>query len=109
MKALVGQILDRHGLRYEVDWWLSGLPFLTRDGVLIAAARAAVTAVTGLEPELFTGGGTSDARFLSPWGAEKIEIGPVNDSIHKINNNVLAKNGKESCREGGWKTVESSG
>ncbi|HEY9546480.1 MAG TPA: succinyl-diaminopimelate desuccinylase [Solimonas sp.] len=89
LKALVGQILDRHGLRYEVDWWLSGLPFLTRDGVLIAAARAAVTAVTGLEPELFTGGGTSDARFLSPWGAETIEIGPVNDSIHKINEHVL--------------------
>lgn len=89
LKTLVGEILDRHGLRYAADWWLSGEPFLTRAGTLIAAARAAVTAVTGLEPELFTGGGTSDARFLSPWGAETIEIGPVNDSIHKINEHVL--------------------
>lgn len=89
LKALVTQILDRHGLRYEADWWLSGEPFLTREGALIAAARESVTAVTGLAPELFTGGGTSDARFLSPWGAETIEIGPVNDSIHKINEHVL--------------------
>lgn len=88
LKARVGAILDRHGLRYEADWWLSGEPFLTREGALIAAARDAVVAVTGLAPQLFTGGGTSDARFLAPWGAEVVEIGPVNDSIHKVNEHV---------------------
>jgi succinyl-diaminopimelate desuccinylase len=88
LKARVSEILDRHGLRYEADWWLSGEPFLTREGRLLVAARAAVTAVTGLDPVLFTGGGTSDARFLAPWGAEVIEIGPVNDSIHKVNEHV---------------------
>ena len=52
------------------------------------AARAAIREVAGREPELFTGGGTSDARFISPWGAETVEIGPINDSIHKINEHV---------------------
>ncbi|NKF23213.1 succinyl-diaminopimelate desuccinylase [Solimonas marina] len=89
LKARVSEVLDRHGLRYEADWWLSGEPFLTREGALIEAARAAVGDVTGLDPLLFTGGGTSDARFIAPWGAEVVEIGPINDSIHKIDEHVL--------------------
>ncbi|MFA5939414.1 MAG: succinyl-diaminopimelate desuccinylase [Sinimarinibacterium sp.] len=89
LKARVTDILDRHGLRYEADWWLSGEPFLTRNGALIEAAQASVADITGLTPSLFTGGGTSDARFISPWGAETVEIGPVNDSIHKINEHVI--------------------
>lgn len=89
LRTRVTEILDRHGLRYEADWWLSGEPFLTREGTLIQAARAAVGAVTGQSPSLFTGGGTSDARFIAPWGAEVVEIGPVNDSIHKVNEHVL--------------------
>lgn len=88
LKARVGAILDRHGLRYEADWWLSGEPFLTRGGALIEAAKASIANVTSLTPTLFTGGGTSDARFISPWGAETVEIGPVNDSIHKLNEHV---------------------
>ena len=88
LKELVHGILDRHSLRFDADWWLSGEPFLTREGALIKAAQAAVADVTGLTPTLFTGGGTSDARFLAPWGAEVVEIGPVNDSIHKINEHV---------------------
>ena len=88
LKARVGAILDRHGLRYEADWWLSGEPFLTRGGALIEAAKASIANVTSLTPTLFTGGGTSDARFISPWGAETAEIGPVNDSIHKLNEHV---------------------
>ena len=88
LKARVGAILDRHGLRYEADWWLSGEPFLTRGGALIEAAKASIADVTSLTPTLFTGGGTSDARFISPWGAETVEIGPVNDSIHKLNEHV---------------------
>lgn len=89
LKARVHEVLDRHGLRTEADWWLSGEPFLTRQGALIGAAQAACTAVTGLVPKLFTGGGTSDARFLAPMGAEVVEIGPVNDSIHKVDEHVI--------------------
>ena len=89
LKGRVSAVLDRHGLRYEADWWLSGEPFLTRNGALIEAAKASIAAVTGLPPPtLFTGGGTSDARFIAPWGAETVEIGPINDSIHKLNEHV---------------------
>lgn len=88
LKARTHAVLDRHGLRYEAEWWHSGEPFLTRHGALIAAAKSALAAVTGLTPVLFTGGGTSDARFLAPMGAEVIEIGPVNDSIHKADEHV---------------------
>ena len=89
LRERVHAILDRHGLRYELAWQLSGEPFLTQQGAAIAAAQAAIAEVTGLTPELFTGGGTSDARFISPWGAQTLEIGPVNDSIHKINEHVI--------------------
>jgi len=88
LKARVTEILNRHGLRYEADWWLSGEPFLTRNGALIEAAHASIAEVTELTPSLFTGGGTSDARFIAPWGAETVEIGPVNDSIHKTDEHV---------------------
>lgn len=88
LRTRVESILQRHGLRYEIQWQLSGEPFLTRQGQLIAAATAAIGDVTGLTPEQFTGGGTSDARFIAPWGAEVVEIGPINDSIHKLNEHV---------------------
>jgi succinyl-diaminopimelate desuccinylase len=88
LKARVHEVLDRHGLRYDADWWHTGQPFLTRQGALIEAAKQAITEVTGLTPLLFTGGGTSDARFIAPMGAEVVEIGPVNDSIHKIDEHV---------------------
>ncbi|AXQ28969.1 succinyl-diaminopimelate desuccinylase [Solimonas sp. K1W22B-7] len=88
LRERVEAALQRHALRYQLDWQLSGEPFLTRQAGLITAAEAAIGAVTGLKPELFTGGGTSDARFLAPWGAEVVEIGPINDSIHKINEHV---------------------
>jgi succinyl-diaminopimelate desuccinylase len=88
LKQRVHAILDQSPLRYELQWQLSGEPFLTRHGKLIEAANAAIANVTALTPELFTGGGTSDARFIAPWGAETIEIGPINDSIHKINEHV---------------------
>jgi succinyl-diaminopimelate desuccinylase len=88
LKRRVHEVLDRHGLRYEADWWHTGEPFLTRAGRLIETASAVIGEVTGLKPDLFTGGGTSDARFLAPWGAEVVEIGPINDSIHKLNEHV---------------------
>jgi succinyl-diaminopimelate desuccinylase len=88
LKARVHAVLDRHLPRYEADWWHSGEPFLTRQGALIAAARDAIGEVTGLAPEQFTGGGTSDARFIATLGTEVVEIGPINDSIHKIDEHV---------------------
>ncbi len=89
LKARVTEVLDRHGLSYEADWWHSGEPFLTGPGKLIDAVTLAVQKITGHTPALFTGGGTSDGRFISPWGAEVVEIGPINDSIHKVNEHVL--------------------
>lgn len=88
LKARTEAVLNRWCPHYEADWWLSGEPFITREGNLITVARQAIKDVTGLQTELFTGGGTSDARFISPWGAEVVEIGPINDSIHKINEHV---------------------
>jgi succinyl-diaminopimelate desuccinylase len=77
-------MLDEHGLDYELNWHLSGKPFLTEPGALIDATVAAVKDVTGIDTELSTGGGTSDGRFISPAGVDVVEVGPVNASIHKI-------------------------
>lgn len=77
-------ILNRHGLQYDIDWKLSGEPFLTAKGKLLDAVCASVREITGSNPEVSTGGGTSDGRFIAPGGAEVIELGPVNASIHKI-------------------------
>jgi succinyl-diaminopimelate desuccinylase len=88
LKARVHAVLDQYLQRYEADWWHTGEPFLTRQGQLIEAAQAAIGEVTGLKAEQFTGGGTSDARFIAPLGTEVVEIGPINDSIHKIDEHV---------------------
>ena len=74
--------------QYELEWQPPGLPFLTPPGDLVAAAVAAIRAETGLEPELSTSGGTSDGRFIAPTGAQVIEFGPVNATIHKIDERV---------------------
>lgn len=81
-------ILRRHGLRYELEWRLSGNPFLTPVGMLVDAARGAVKQALGREPELSTGGGTSDGRFIAPTGAEVLELGPLNKTIHQTNEHV---------------------
>jgi len=78
-------VLEKHLPRFEARWWHTGEPYYTAAGPLTAAAQAAVTEVTGLRPELFTGGGTSDGRFLAPLGAQVVEIGPVNATIHQVN------------------------
>jgi succinyl-diaminopimelate desuccinylase len=88
IKNLVHEILDRHGLRYELKWRLSGEPFLTRQGNLIEAMRESVKAVTGVDPQLATSGGTSDGRFIAPTGAQVAEFGPVNSSIHQVDEHV---------------------
>ncbi len=88
IKQRVHAILDKHGLKYELQWRLSGQPFLTQPGKLIDAAHAAIKSVTGFETRDDTGGGTSDGRFIAPTGAQVIELGPLNESIHKINEHV---------------------
>ena len=81
-------MLRRHGLEYQVRWHRGGEPFHTPEGPLRAAARAVLGRYDGGAPEESTGGGTSDARFIAPLGAQCIEIGPVNASIHKVDENV---------------------
>jgi succinyl-diaminopimelate desuccinylase len=78
-------ILDKHKLNYELNWHLSGQPFLTAEGELVDAAVKAVKEVTGLDTELSTAGGTSDGRFIAPMGTQVVELGPVNATIHQIN------------------------
>jgi len=85
LKATVEEILRAHGVRFTLEWHLSGEPFYTPAGELSAAVCAAVESVTGSAPRLSTGGGTSDGRFIAPLGAQVVELGVVNASIHKIN------------------------
>ncbi|MBK8103518.1 MAG: succinyl-diaminopimelate desuccinylase [Cellvibrionales bacterium] len=82
------KILQKHNLQYSLDWSLSGQPFLTSRGALVDAAVAAIHAVTGIATELSTAGGTSDGRFIAPTGAQVVELGPVNATIHKIDENT---------------------
>lgn len=90
----IERICERHELDYSIDWRLSGEPFLTQEGALTLAVQQAIKHVTGIETELSTNGGTSDGRFISPWNSpgtnqvEVVEIGPVNATIHKINERV---------------------
>jgi len=88
IKQRVHAIFDKHGLNYEVEWRLSGNPFLTKSGALIEAAHTAIKTVTGFETVDDTGGGTSDGRFIAPTGAQVIELGALNASIHKINEHI---------------------
>ena len=88
LQRRVHAILDAHGLDYRLDWLHAAAPFLAPEGELIAAVRAAIRAVAGIEPELSTTGGTSDGRFIIDICAQLLEFGPVNASIHQIDENV---------------------
>jgi succinyl-diaminopimelate desuccinylase len=85
LKKTVTDVLDRHGVKYSLEWFVSGEPFYTPAGPLSDATVAAVRDVTGREPKLSTGGGTSDGRFIAPMGAQVVELGVVNRTIHKVN------------------------
>ena len=85
LQKTVTTILDRHGVKYSLEWFVSGFPFFTAPGQLSAAAAAAIEAETGSRPRLSTGGGTSDGRFIAPMGAQVLELGVVNRTIHKVN------------------------
>lgn len=88
LKQRVLEILDAHGLDYEIKWTLSGLPFLTPVGELVNAAKSAIKQVNGVDAELSTSGGTSDGRFIAPTGAQVLELGVLNATIHQVNEHV---------------------
>jgi succinyl-diaminopimelate desuccinylase len=88
LKSRVHELFDAHAIEYSLDWHLSGEPFLTLPGHLTEVVSRIVSEETGLTPALSTGGGTSDGRFISPAGADVVELGPVNASIHKVNEHV---------------------
>lgn len=85
LKAQVHAILDRHGLEYDLQWELSGKPYLTPRGNLVDAVSSAIRAVQGIDTELSTSGGTSDGRFIADICPQVLEVGPLNATIHKIN------------------------
>lgn len=88
LKARVLEMLDRYGVDYEIEWTLSGLPFLTPVGELVNAAKTAIKNVTGVDAELSTSGGTSDGRFIAPTGTQVLELGVLNATIHQIDEHV---------------------
>lgn len=91
LRERTAAILDKHGLDYELDWSLSGQPFLTPEGELVDAAVASIKQTTGLDTQLSTAGGTSDGRFIAPMGTQVVELGPVNATIHQVDENVSIK------------------
>jgi succinyl-diaminopimelate desuccinylase len=88
LQQRVHAVLDKHGLDYELQWVVGGQPFLTTPGELVDAVQRAIHFVTGVDTELSTTGGTSDGRFISRICPQVIEFGPINASIHKIDEHV---------------------
>jgi succinyl-diaminopimelate desuccinylase len=88
LRRTVESILDKHGVRYTIEWYVSGEPFYTPPGPLSNAVCEGIAAVTGAPPKLSTGGGTSDGRFIATMGAQVVELGVTNASIHKVNESV---------------------
>jgi succinyl-diaminopimelate desuccinylase len=88
LQQTITEILNRHKVNYTLEWFVSGLPFFTPPGKLSEAVQRAVKETTGRNPELSTTGGTSDGRFIAPTGAQVVELGVINASIHKVNESV---------------------
>ena len=88
LQARVHAILDRHGVDYTLDWTLSGKPYLTPRGGLVEAVSQAIREIAGIETQLSTSGGTSDGRFIADICPEVIELGPLNATIHKIDERI---------------------
>ncbi|MEO8307945.1 MAG: succinyl-diaminopimelate desuccinylase [Pseudomonadota bacterium] len=88
LKKTVEGILEKHKLRFSIDWYVSGEPFYTAPGALSDAVQAAVNEVTGITPQMTTGGGTSDGRFIATMGTQVVELGVTNATIHKVNESV---------------------
>ena len=90
LQARVSAILDKHELDWSIDWALSGLPFLTEPGELLGAVSASIKSVTGRDTQPSTSGGTSDGRFIATLGTQVVELGPVNATIHQVDERILA-------------------
>jgi len=90
LQARVSAILDKHELDWSIDWALSGLPFLTEPGDLLDAVSASIKGVTGRDTQPSTSGGTSDGRFIATMGTQVVELGPVNATIHQVDERILA-------------------
>src|SRR5688500_11144193 len=88
LKDTVEGILKKHGVRYTLEWYVSGEPFYTAPGALSHGVTRAIEAETGSKPKFSTGGGTSDGRFIAPLGAQVVELGVINATIHKVNEHV---------------------
>lgn len=84
LKSRTIEVLEKYHLQYRIEWSLSGNPFITEGGELIAAVQSSISELLGIETELSTAGGTSDGRFIAPYGAQVVELGPCNRTIHKI-------------------------
>jgi len=106
LQAGLRAVLDRHGLDYSLDWNVSGLPFLTPPGPLVDALSAAVQRMTGVTPSLSTSGGTSDGRFLAGVARQVVEFGPVNATIHQIDERIEVSDLGRLCTIYEW-TVEA--
>jgi succinyl-diaminopimelate desuccinylase len=91
LKERTEAILNKHGLEYDIEWNLSGQPFLTSAGALVDATVEAIKTVAGIDTELSTAGGTSDGRFIAPTGSQVLELGPRNATIHKVDECVEAE------------------
>ena len=91
LSARIERLLKDLGIDYELRWRVAGKPFLTQPGRLTEAVQKAVNEATGLTPELSTSGGTSDGRFIAPYGIDVVELGPINATIHKVNETVLVE------------------
>ena len=91
IQSRIETILKEAQIDYTLDWTVSGQPFLTPGGELVSAAQKAIKNICGIQTELSTSGGTSDGRFIAPSGAQVVELGPINESIHKIDENVNIK------------------
>jgi len=90
LQARVSAILDKHALDWSIDWALSGLPFFTEPGELLDAVSASIKGVTGRDTQPSTSGGTSDGRFIATMGTQVVELGPVNATIHQVDERILA-------------------
>ena len=91
LQKFIEDLLDSHQLDYSLEWHLSGEPFFTPAAALASATRDAAREITGIEPEFSTGGGTSDGRFIAPSGTHVVEFGPVNSTIHKVNEKIAVE------------------
>ncbi|MCG3472436.1 succinyl-diaminopimelate desuccinylase [Xenorhabdus bovienii] len=88
IRQQVEEMLKKHNLKYDIDWWLSGQPFLTCKGELVDAVVESIEQCCGYKPEISTSGGTSDGRFIAKMGAQVVELGPINATIHKVNEGI---------------------